>query len=491
MKPRVCRFGLLALTLAARFVSATEPALSLHAPGNLQRSIDQYLADYRTWKNTPPPAPKTAKAASHALQAPSFEDELKSLLEGQNFGERPVDALGGEISLRGNGGTVAERFLAKIGMLSENVTQAPGETYDAIVAALLADYLENPQDRDALVPLLRAIGDRLPVNPAYDTSDPILDPMRQGTMLAYVFIVAWDWRGGLKGLTQDAQGLGAASKQSIASASEKLTALFRKIVSGGGEAKPLESAKRLGIRAVNLRKNLDNPLKGPESRAKLLASLKTHAHQLGRSFLVGGIPGALLGANCTTEPPRIHPLDGLVVVQALAIARLETEIIDLKRRARTILESYTDPRTKRALLAKARADGDKLRRFVAESRLQALYEEFAHFTREAKKFQGQNEYPDLARRLRDYRKPTLYYRRSAVERVTDLVAVSEDLTRGIEETDARVTAAKPARGLTDDDTLNINLIPIQANLSAAGALVQAIQILAGPAPQAHALPPKH
>lgn len=472
---------------------AGHPALSLHAPGNLRRSIDQYLADYRTWTKTAPTGATSVTAAA-PLKLPSFSDELNSLLESQNYGDRPADALSDEIVRRRNGGTLAERLAAKIGWLSDNLTEAPGETYNEIVAALLADYYLNPQDRDALVPLLRTIGDRLPTNPTYDTSDPILDPMRQGTMIAYVFIVVWDWRGGLKGLSQDLRGLGTAVQRPIAFGSKRLADLFRNPLRGKGEAEPTEQAQTLAMRVREFHRNLNNPLKSREARQdglkRLVASLKTHANQLGRSFVIGGIPAGLLGANQVTEPARIHPTDALDVIQAFAIADLEMQVIHLRDEAQALLKNYLDPKTQEPLLTKARADGDKLRRFVAESQLQDLYAAFAHFQREAKKFQGQNEWPDLAERLRRYRKPDLYYRRSSRDRVADLVEASKELTGLLQASADRVNEAKAKAGLTLQDTLYVNLLPIQANLAATETLVQAIQVLAGPAPKTVAMPVK-
>lgn len=473
---KIASITLLALAFALALPSgarAGDPIRSLHDAQNEGQRIQRYIDDFNAWSAQRKAAPDTGLDTMNAKANPSswidaFNADIDETMRRHEHLERPSEALATEIAAQTEGGTKARRLLAKMTGFGKELAMRGSQTYSETLAYLLADYYQKPQDRDAIHELLQQVSAGVAAEAHAPYRDPVLERMSDATMYAWTLLVIWDWRGGIKGLATDGRSIVGGAGRGW----EALVARVRKLPRTAAEielsaAKAAESSEKTSQAMAKELEELRNPrfasLKALPKKA--LSGLKGHAVQLGKAFLVGGVPGALYGLDEQSQPVKVDPLKALKTLQAFAILDLETQVLDLDQRTQNLL-AQARPNGKQLDLKNILSHADD---WAAASRLLAdLKAQYDHLHRSAPEFEGQVPWPELASQVQRVRQrnwiekirmPQELRQAAFVERSTELSNLVDSLTR-------RFRQEAIAHGIGAKDDAFVSLMPIDLKLSA-------------------------
>jgi hypothetical protein len=448
---------------------------SLHSRREIAAMIARYIELHRVWTRSLS-APERLQAAADfdaALHSQALEIQV----------DRVAADLAGEINRLDSDPTFARRLrdqAAAMGRraigIRDEVARRDAGTYNETVANLVADYYENPGNRDADYALLAELAEVAEPQARAARDHTLYRSVWQGTMLAWSILAVWEWRGGGQGLASDARtvasGIGRGSRWLV----ERLR---------GGAARELESHATSVIPALERTGTQGSPEAAGAALGRLMARLGPGERQpvskgmaeglrklgsgLAKSFVLGGVPYALFHLNEESAGERADPQALVEVMQAWAIVELEAKVLELRSRMDARLRVLLAPTAAAAEIRALKADVPALERnltsFLAQARdLQAEYD---HFDRHASRFKA--NYPVVSV-LPDIRKE-LRARQAAASlptqaRAREFARGNRELHRLLSAAQAELRAQARRAGFQSEADLNVSLYPIEVGLSA-------------------------
>ncbi len=392
------------------------------------------------------------------------------------------------------GETAAWSWAKRLSLLSTEVSMQWSETFQSTMGALLGLYYDQPQHREALFLLITQIS--ACVGPEIRSDDREYRVARSfilGTVWTWSALTLLEWRGGVKGLSNDWErslsGIGRSwqwTSARIRQAAEavRTTGVPNPSKAGSAISRIVPSLQQtLTIGAARAREHtvdtaleiLDRAHKSPElaleklseARERFRSSWKNRAEvskkalrgwsrffaRMGISAATGGVVSAIWGLNTQTVPDKFDPIEALEVFQAFAIADLEEQAYSLLKR----LSQEVRPSTLAALRARALAYPQAYEQWLSTLQREwtALELQLAHFENTAGYFKG--NVPFLARHSTRETKLLLPLAPSTLEQVTQM----KDFKKLLANLEAELRAQAPGR---EDESFHVSLKTVKHHL---------------------------
>lgn len=359
-------------------------------------------------------------------------------------------------------------------------TYLPPERHNFILAPLLTDYLERPQDRAAIDTLIQAWDPLVEEEIKASYSDPLTEWVQWGMEWVWMAVVLWDWRGGAKGLAEDggkilsmlnrggdalltnARGLkdvfidftGAGSRitrlgLADVEAEESSEAVAAMVKSPGSLR---EQAAQVGKEVLSLvTKNPKEPLEKPTK----LNQLQRHAWQLARTLAISGVHSWSL----ESETKKIPPAAALQAVQAFAVQRLQIAVAQLRA-------SVAAFNTK--LASGADASSLKPEHEALHKNYDSLKDECDDLasSKTASIYMSDLPWPDLDQRAKELAKKNWFQTRRLPmdQRFLQFAEEHRELNQLLHEIQGEINRAKKDAGYNESDQLSFGLTAVKMNL---------------------------
>jgi hypothetical protein len=478
-------------TLAPRAHAQDFSFHSRQSQAALQADAEADIADHARWIALQREKQKRAREEDEKKGMPATlnevdafraqrDDILKTLIQDrQPHGERLVDELVARLAKLPEDGNPISKAVEAAYSWAQGASGLPPASHNFVLSTLLADYLEHPDHREMIEMMLlswqREVGAALD----QEYKDPYADLVSWGMMIAWVGVVAYDLRGGWRGLTTDGKNVAGSIRRGSASLLEWVQSLksvptnvleTTEAVETAPAAAPApeteaqveEEARQTGGALVRFVKGAGTAIRAelPKNFSELRTSLQRHAWQLVRALAISGVRTTWIESRVHRIPPR----DGLQAIQAFAVQRLQLKTFQLDRQVQDF---------KKKTQGQTRLDpvlwAELTHLTEGKDGLQDLKSELANLKSSptAKIYEANLPWPDLKRRYEEvaHKNWLELMRLPADQRFIQIAQGSKSLTGALNEVQIEVDREKTPAGYAVNDPLKYSLMAPEGKLA--------------------------